>query len=50
MRRTYRLAIVRPFDVLPFGPLMTLPEAESYRDQMRAKGFASVVVVNVESV
>ena len=50
MRCTYRLATIRPFDVIPFGPLMTLSEATTYRDQLRAKGLASVVVVNVESM
>lgn len=49
MRATYRLAKVQPFHLQPFGPLMTLPEAESYRDQMLRAG-VSVVVVNVESV
>jgi hypothetical protein len=50
MRPIYRLAIVRPYDVLPFGPMMTLSQAESYRADMLKAGFASVVVVNVESV
>lgn len=36
--KTYRLAAEREFELVPFGPLMTLSEAESYRDQMVKQG------------
>lgn len=49
MRKTYRLATVQPYRLVPFGPLMTRAQAESYRADLIAGGFA-VVVVNTESM
>lgn len=36
--KTYCLAAEREFELIPFGPLMTLSEAEAYRDQMVKQG------------
>lgn len=47
--KTYRLAAEREFELVPFGPLMTLNEAEAYRDQLVKQG-KSVHVVNAGSV
>jgi hypothetical protein len=49
MRATYRLAKVQPFNLQPFGPLMTLTEAQAYQESL-AKAGLPVVVVNVESM
>lgn len=49
MRATYRLAKVQPFHLQPFGPCMTLGEAQAYQESL-AKAGLPVVVVNVESM
>jgi hypothetical protein len=49
MRATYRLAKVQPFNLVPFGPCMTLPEAQAYQESL-AKAGLPVVVVNMESI
>jgi hypothetical protein len=49
MRATYRLAKVQPFHLQPFGPCMTLAEAETYRRTLTDAGYP-VVVVNTESM
>lgn len=36
--KTYRLAAEREFELVPFGPMMTLGEAEAYRDLMVKQG------------
>lgn len=42
--RTYRLAIETQYAIRPFGPLMTLHDAESYRDTMRNLGKTCLVI------
>jgi hypothetical protein len=49
MRLTYRLATVHLHHVAPFGPLMTLAQAQTYQREMALAGFP-VVVVNTEVV
>lgn len=44
MAKTYKLAIEAQHSIRPFGPLMTLQEAESYRDTMRGLGKTCLVV------
>jgi hypothetical protein len=43
--KTYRLAKDGAFQIVPFGPLMTLAKAESYRDDL-AICFPNILVVN----
>jgi hypothetical protein len=43
--KTYRLAKDGAFQVIPFGPLMTLAKAESYRDDL-SFAFPNILVVN----
>ena len=45
MQATYKLAINGPFEVRPFGPLMTLDQAESYQKDM-ALANVQVLIVN----
>ncbi len=45
MQTTYRLAINGPYEVKPFGPLMTLAKAESYQADM-ALANVQVLIVN----
>ena len=45
MQKTYKLAINGPFEVIPFGPLMTLEEAKSYQKDM-ALANVQVLIVN----
>ena len=47
--KTYRLAAEREFGLVPFGPLMTLNEAEAYRDQLVKQG-KLVHVINAENI
>lgn len=47
--KTYRLAAEREFELVPFGPLMTLSEAESYRDQL-VKAGKLVHVINATAM
>lgn len=42
--KTYKLAIETPHAIRTFGPLMTLQDAESYRDTMRNLGKLCLVV------
>jgi len=49
MRSTYQLATVHLHHVAPFGPLMTLAEAQAYQRDMAKAGFP-VVVVNIQAV
>jgi hypothetical protein len=44
--KTYKLAIETEHAIRTFGPLMTLEQAESYRDTLRNLG-KSCLVVNV---
>lgn len=48
MQTTYRLAVEKPFHLVPFGPAFTLPEAQQWQAQL-AKAGKPVLVVNVES-
>lgn len=47
--KTYRLAAEREFDLVPFGPLMTLSEAEAFRDQLVKQG-KIVHVINAGNI
>ena len=49
MRVTYQLATVHAHHVAPFGPLMTLAQAQTMQRDMTLAGFP-VVVVNTEAV
>jgi hypothetical protein len=49
MRSTYKLATVHLHHVAPFGPLMTLAQAQAFQSDM-VKAGCSVVVVNIEAV
>ena len=42
--KTYRLAREGAFQIVPFGPLMTLAKAESYQADMTLAGFPCLVV------
>lgn len=42
--KTYKLAVETPHAIKTFGPLMTLEQAESYRDTMRKLGKPCLVV------
>lgn len=42
--KIYRLAIETQHAIRPFGPLMTLKEAESYRETMRNLGKPCLVI------
>lgn len=42
--KTYKLAIETQHAIKTFGPLMTLQQAESYRDTMRNLGKPCLVV------
>lgn len=42
--KTYKLAIETQYAIRTFGPLMTLQEAESYRDTMRNLGKPCLVI------
>jgi len=42
--KTYKLAIEMQHAIRTFGPLMTLKEAESYRDTMRNLGKPCLVI------
>lgn len=42
--KTYRLARDGAFQIVPFGPLMTLAQAESYQVDMTLAGFPCLVV------
>lgn len=42
--KTYKLAIETQHAIRTFGPLMTLHEAESYRDKMRNLGKPCLVI------
>lgn len=47
--KTYMLAKDREFAVVPFGPLMTLKEAQFYQDEL-AKAGKNVLVVNAATL
>ena len=42
--KTYRLARDGAFQIVPFGPLMTLARAEAYQVDMTLAGFPCIVV------
>ena len=48
MQATYRLALNGPYEVKPFGPLMTLAKAEMYQQDM-ALANVQVLVVNTST-
>lgn len=48
MIKTYRLAIQGPYALTQFGPVMTLDQAEYYREEME-RGGKSVLIVNTDS-
>lgn len=45
--KTYTLAIETPHVIRSFGPLMTLPQAEKQRDNLRNLTGKPVLVINV---
>lgn len=45
MSKVYKLAIEREFSIEPFGPYMTLTQAEGYQHQM-VKAGKKVLIVN----
>lgn len=49
MKKTYRLARNTKYAVKPFGPFLSLQEAESYQADMIAGGF-DVLVVNIATL
>ena len=44
MQNTYKLAKETKDAVVPFGPLMTLKEAQGYQADMEKAGFSCLVV------
>lgn len=47
--KTYRLARDGAFQIVPFGPLMTLAKAESYQHNLMLAGFPCLVI-NVKAI
>jgi hypothetical protein len=46
MQKTYKLAKENTFNVMPFGPMLTLEQAQMYQDQLTRAG-KLVLVVNM---
>jgi len=49
MRATYQLAKETAYRLEPFGPRMTLAQAQRYQSDLARAGF-TVLVINVEAI